>query len=303
MFDSLFSERGLSLDRLKVLIEVRDAGSIAQAAPGDPVRQSQYSRQLRELSEFFGCEVAQRRGKILKLTEQGERLAELAREQLRSLEDFRSECKQQSVAFTIGAGDSLIQWLVIPRLGKIIDEFPGTQFSTTNLRTNEIVQQLTDCRLDFGIIRKNAIAPGLKAVSLGKVSYVALVPDALVKPKTKLSLRHAFETLPLATQTTDGQFTSGLREIAKTLEVPLVPALACQSFPQTLAALRSGRFWAVVPELAVRELPGGVAHRIADSRLSPLDRDAMLAWNPRVVRVRPNAARIAARLEQVLGLK
>ncbi len=58
MFESLFSERGLSLDRLKVLIEVRDAGSIAQAAPGDPVRQSQYSRQLRELSEFFGCEVA-----------------------------------------------------------------------------------------------------------------------------------------------------------------------------------------------------------------------------------------------------
>ena len=38
MFESLFSERGLSLDRLKVLIEVRDAGSIAQAAPGDPVR-------------------------------------------------------------------------------------------------------------------------------------------------------------------------------------------------------------------------------------------------------------------------
>jgi hypothetical protein len=36
-------ERGLSPDRLKVLIEVRNAGSIAQAAPGDPVRQSQYA--------------------------------------------------------------------------------------------------------------------------------------------------------------------------------------------------------------------------------------------------------------------
>src|SRR5215475_1709858 len=97
MFDSLFAERGLSLDRLKVLIEVRDAGSIAQAAPGDPVRQSQYSRQLRELSEFFGCEVAQRRGKLLKLTSQGERLAELGREQLRALEDFRSECREHAV--------------------------------------------------------------------------------------------------------------------------------------------------------------------------------------------------------------
>lgn len=190
MFDALFSERGLSLDRLNVLIEVRDAGSIAQAAPGDPVRQSQYSRQLRELSEFFGCEVAQRRGKILKLTPQGERLAELAREHLRSLEDFRSECKQQSVAFTIGAGDSLIQWLVIPRLGKIIDEFPGTHFATTNLRTNEIVHQLTDCRLDFGIIRKNAMAPGLKSVSLGVVSYAALVPDALAKKPATIAPRN-----------------------------------------------------------------------------------------------------------------
>ena len=302
MFDSLFSERGLSLDRLKVLIEVRDAGSIAQAAPGDPVRQSQFSRQLRELSEFFGCEVAQRRGKILKLTPQGERLAELAREQLRALEDFRSECQSRSIAFTLGAGDSLIQWLVIPQLGKITDEFPGTHFATANLRTNEIVQQLADCRLDFGIIRKNAMAPGLKSVSLGVVTYAALVPAALAKAKTKLSLRHALETLPLATQTSDGQFASGLREIAQTLGVPLSPALACQSFPQTTAALRSGRFWAIVPELAARELPVGVAHRISDPLLQSLDREAMLAWNPRPVRVRPNAAKIAARLQHLLAI-
>jgi DNA-binding transcriptional LysR family regulator len=245
--------------------------------------------------------VAQRRGKILRLSAQGERLAELAREHLRSLEDFRAECRQESVAFTLGAGDSLIQWLVIPRLGRIVDEFPGTHFATANLRTNEIVQQLNDCRLDFGIIRKNAIAPGLKAVSLGIVSYAALVPDSLAKQK-KPSLRQALAELPLATQTTDGQFASGLRAIAKALEVSLAPALACQSFPQTLAALRSGRFWAIVPELAVRELPTGLAHRLSDPRLRELDREAMLAWNPRVIRVRPNAAKIAARLQELLAL-
>jgi len=302
MFENLFAERGLSLDRLKVLIEVRDAGSIAQAAPGDPVRQSQYSRQLRELSEFFGCEVAQRRGKILKLTAQGERLAELARDQLRSLEDFRAECREQSVAFTIGAGDSLIQWLVIPRLGKIIDEFPGTHFATTNLRTNDIVQQLTDSRIDFGIIRKNASAPGLKSVSLGVVSYVALVPDSLARPRKKLSLVQALTDLPLATQTTDGQFTGGLREIAKSFNVSLRPALACQSFPQTMAALRSGRFWAIVPDIAARDVPSTGLHRLPDPSLRHLDREAMLAWNPRLVRVRPNAAKIAARLQAVLAL-
>ncbi len=302
MFETLFSERGLSLDRLKVLIEVRDAGSIAQAAPGDPVRQSQYSRQLRELSEFFGCEVAQRRGKILKLTTEGERLAELAREQLRALDDFRSECKQQSVVFTLGAGDSLIQWLVIPRLGKVVDAFPGTHFATTNLRTNDIVQQLTDCRLDFGIVRKNAIGPGLKAVPLGAVNYVALVPHGLIGRRKKITLREVLSELPLATQTTDGQFTSGLREIADGLDITLAPALSCQSFPQTMAAVRSGRFAAIVPELAVGELDSRSALTLSGDEFRPLAREAMLAWNPRLVRVRPNAARLSGVLQEALRI-
>lgn len=302
MFESLFSERGLSLDRLKVLIEVRDAGSIAAAAPGDPVRQSQYSRQLRELSEFFGCEVAQRRGKILKLTPQGERLAELAREQLRSLDDFRSECREEKVAFTIGAGDSLIQWLVIPRLSAVLDDFPGTRFSTSNLRTNEIVQQLTECRLDFGIIRKNAMAPGLKSVSLGVVSYVALVPEALAAKKKRLALKDVLTELPLATQTTDGQFTSGLRDLAKSLAITLTPALSCQSFPQTLAAVKTGRFAAIVPELAVRDLSPATVHKLTGEPLRVLDREAMLAWNPRLIRIRPNAAKVAANLQKALAI-
>jgi len=302
MFEALFSERGLSLDRLKVLIEVRDAGSIAQAAPSDPVRQSQYSRQLRELSEFFGCEVAQRKGKQLKLTAQGERLSELAREHLRSLDDFRAECRDENVVFTIGAGDSLIQWLVIPRLARIVEAFPGTRFATTNLRTNEIVQQLTEGRIDFGIIRKSAVAPGLKSVSLGIVQYVAVVPEALMGRKAKMTLRDFLAGLPLATQTTDGQFTSGLRELAKSHGLTLAPALACQSFPQTMAAVKSGRFAAIVPEMAVHDLPAGLANRIHDRALQVLDREAMLAWNPRLVRVRPKASKLATKLQHTLSI-
>lgn len=302
MYESLFSERGLSLDRLRVLIEVRDAGSIAQAVPGDLVRQSQYSRQLRELSEFFGCEVAQRRGKILKLTAQGERLAELAREHLRSLDDFRAECRDETVGFTIGAGDSLIQWLVIPRLAGVLDAFPGVRFSTSNLRTNEIVERLADCRLDFGIIRKNAVAPGLKSVSLGVVRYVALVPEPLARRKKKLTLREVLGELPLATQTTDGQFTAGLREVAQSLSITMAPALSCQSFPQTMAAVRSGRFASIVPEIATQDLAAGSVQRVSGEELRPLDREAMLAWNPRLVRVRPNAVRVAANLQKALKI-
>ena len=61
------------------------------------------------------------------------------------------------------------------------------------------------------------------------------------------------------------------------LFVVLTAALARQSFPQTMAALRSGRFWAVVPELAARELPTGIAHRLSNPLLGQLAREAMLA--------------------------
>ena len=128
----------------------------------------------------------------------------------------------------------------------------------------------------------------LISAALGKVSM--------------LTLRQALAELPLATQTTDGQFASGLREIAKSLDVSLAPALACQSFPQTMAALRSGRFWSIVPAIAAHDIPHGTVHQISDGLLGKLEREAMLAWNPRLVRVRPNAAKISARLHQLLTL-
>ena len=61
MFARLFAESGLSLDRLKALVEVGAAGSIVKAADGDPVKQSQYSRQIKELEDFFRVKLLERR--------------------------------------------------------------------------------------------------------------------------------------------------------------------------------------------------------------------------------------------------
>ena len=66
MFENLFSEHGLSLERLRTLQLVSEAGSIAAAARGDTTRQSQYSRQLKELEQFFGTTLT-RRQSIMKM--------------------------------------------------------------------------------------------------------------------------------------------------------------------------------------------------------------------------------------------
>ena len=300
MFDSIFTERGLSLERLRVLIEVYDAGSIARTAPGMTSRHSQFSRQLRELSEFFGCEVAHRRGKLLKLTAEGMRLAELARPFLRDLVDFHTNCRGERVEFTLAAGDSLIQWLVIPRLGALHKAYPMVCFNTMSLQTNEIVEQVGDGRVDFGLIRRNALATGMKFAALGTLSYAAVVPNVITPRAKSPTFSEIFSKLPIAMQTTDGQFSRQVLDIAREEDKNFHPSLSCQSFPQALAAVRSGRFAAIIPELAVKELPAGSVQKITGRPLKQLQREIILVWNPRITKVRPHAGRIALELQRAL---
>jgi len=297
MYENLFSERGLSFDRLRVLVEVHDAGGIAKAAPGDPIRQSQYSRQLRELSEFFGTEVARRQGRELKLTAQGVELAELGRAQLHSLEDFRAVCRSESVDYTIAAGDSLIHWLVIPRLGAVLRKSSSVRFATCNLRTNEIAQRLKDGRVDFGVIRKDAAAAPLKSAPLGLLSFTAVVPKALLSRRADPALREVLGSLPFAAHTSDGQFTQKLRDVAKKLKTELRPTLVCQSFPQALAAVRSGGFGSVLPTLALRDLEPGSYLELPQSPLANLSRSLVLAWNARLPSIRPGAKKVIESLQ------
>ena len=61
-FDRLFDISGLSLDRLRSFLRVVEAGSLTRAALGDVTRQSQYSRQIKELEGYFGTALTRRVG-------------------------------------------------------------------------------------------------------------------------------------------------------------------------------------------------------------------------------------------------
>src|SRR5437870_13546064 len=109
MRESLFAKSGLSLDRLRSFAEIVQAEGITAAAKGDPNRQSQFSRQLKELEEFFGAELLERGRGRFALTSVGKALHEIVQMQFAALDELRRTCAEIPVELSIGAGESLIQ--------------------------------------------------------------------------------------------------------------------------------------------------------------------------------------------------
>ena len=124
MFAQLLREGGLSFDRLQSFCLVAQAGGVTKAAKGEANKQTLYSRQIKELEEFFGTELVRRKGRGIELTPAGERLNKVAREYFAALLDFKSECKGLPVEIVIGAGESIIRWVLLPRLAEIRKEPP-----------------------------------------------------------------------------------------------------------------------------------------------------------------------------------
>src|SRR5262245_49237163 len=123
-FECLFPskrEKFLTLDRLKILEAVDRAGSLIDAAGGDPVRAAWYSKEISRLEGYFEYPLVTRDENKIVTNEDGEQLARLVRDLQRGLVGAVSQKRR---GWRIGAGESLLHWIVTPRLASVASVFP-----------------------------------------------------------------------------------------------------------------------------------------------------------------------------------
>lgn len=287
MFADLLSQGGLSLDRLQSFCLVAEAGGVTRAAKGDPARQSLFSRQIKELEEFFGVELVRRKGRGIALTAAGGRLHLLAREQLLGLSDFKKTVAGKSVELTLAAGDSLIQWLLLPQLRSIREKLPNVTFRVLNLPTAEIAARLREGTVDLGLVRAGSVARPLKTSPLGTISFsLFLAAGMFSTPKAKGVSAEVLARLPLATLEGSGQFRQELQRLTERHKLRLNLQLELSSFPLAARAVETGGYAAILPGIAAADLAGSGAVEVKPDFLRDLSRELILAWNPRLARVR-----------------
>ena len=253
MFEKLFNQGWLSLERLRALVETADFGTITKAAKNDPVRASQYSRQISELEKFFGLELGERRGRRFVLNEAGQRLAKIGRETLISLENYKESGPEATVTVTVGGYDSLFHWLIIPRIRTLESAFPQVRWVFRHHNTAGIVQGLNELTLDIGTLRANAVGKPLKGEYLFKMTYSVFAPVALLKGKPN-DFKSILRSIPLALPHSEGDFQRALDKGVTQDGVVLDVKLDCQSAVEACRAVASGEYCSILPSIATEAL-------------------------------------------------
>jgi DNA-binding transcriptional LysR family regulator len=303
MFNNLFDRRGLSVDRLRALVDVAQAGGIVKAVGSDPVRQSLYSRQIKELDQFFGVELTCLKGRTLALTDAGNKVASAARSFFVSISDIRKELADQPVDICVGAGEATLHWLITDLTGLIQKGFPNTIFTLVNLKTSAVTEALMNRTIDFGVVRSTAVTKSLESIKVGFLNYNLFVPKCLIKknqPKDTINLLHQ---IPLAVLEGDGDYSKQILAVGERLNKPLHIALKCTSLPQISHAIRSGNYAGILPHLACPDLPSDNFLALELKELSLFRRQLSLCWHPRLFSTRDNMEKLSTYIAEVIQKK
>lgn len=238
----------------------------------------------------------------MSLTEAGRRLHVLAREQLLGLRDFKRECAEERTQLTLAAGESIIQWVLLPGLARMPMP-PNITLRLVNLSSAEIASGLADGTLDAGIVREDV--PGkLEALALGTMNFCLFVPSPLLAARNPGALTaRELRRLPLATLEGKGVFRTELERSARHKKVDLNIQLELPSFPLVAKAVQTGMYAGILPGLARGEFKADAVQEFQLPWLRPLSRKMVLAWNPRLARIRPPTSKILPLLKTACCLE
>ncbi|MBN3854901.1 LysR family transcriptional regulator [Paraburkholderia sp. Ac-20340] len=146
----------MKLNQLRALVSVAETGSILEASRKLHVTQSALSKTLKELETNVGATLFVRSSKGVQLTAYGQRLVAHARligENVRRARDDIEEMKGNVVS-EISIGVTPVTALLRPLaeiLSRFRKDFPRVRLRVQELRPNQLLEQVREGTIDFGI--------------------------------------------------------------------------------------------------------------------------------------------------------
>jgi DNA-binding transcriptional LysR family regulator len=244
--DDLPDFRGVTIDRMNSFLQVYTAKGIAKAARRDPIRQSQLSRQVRELEQALDAQLFGRRGRGIEPTPAGTLLAVTIRDFVNGLARVRTA---QRLPIHLAAGGSVLRWLLLPALPMPVkpgdDPCPPVRVEPGD--SGAIREGLEDGSLELGVLRATDVTGPLAGTALGDVEYAWFCARSLVPIAPEATPAALGAAAPLVDIYGEPELNAMFRELG-------APLMRVESFREAAELIRAGQCAGVLPLFAAQEL-------------------------------------------------
>ncbi len=310
MFDSVFTRKGLSLERLRSFCEVAQAGSIAQAVEDTHRKQPSYSRDIAELERYFESPLfartlgRTRSGKRMAgLTAQGRALFAATNDIFRRLDECR-EFNEIPSHIDIGGGETVMQWIVGAHLPALTAALKTTLDLTNYANQHDALLALQDGRLDYAIVEESAVAAAsfpAQARTLATLTFTLYIHSDWLRSTSPQARARLLSRVPWIALRDMRQPAAAAVADMKNAGIAVHLAATLSTFRQTETALRGRKLAAFLPTIADRDMRAMGFQKIEHPALQHVTVPLSLLYNEDRQPQRPFLPAVAETLVRIMA--
>jgi DNA-binding transcriptional LysR family regulator len=291
---------------MQTFVRIVEAGSLSGAAAQLGATQPTVSRRLQALEQWFGVRLLQRSTHSMKLTEDGQRCYERAKELLMAWEAFEADLRgvgdEPEGTLRVVAPHAFGQQLLVEPLVRYLQQYPGVSIEwLLQDDTRSMVAEGVDCAIQVGEVSD----PSAVAIKLSEVKRIVVAAPGLLATRQFPVEPAALEGLPWLAFSTYYRSEVTLLHSAtgQAQRLSIKPRMSTDSLYALRSAallglglavisvwvvnddLASGRLVQVLPQWSAPPLPVFLAYRHANFYPARLRRfvEAMKHAMPKVV--------------------
>jgi DNA-binding transcriptional LysR family regulator len=243
------NKKGFSIERLAALASVAEHGGIMNAAGGDATRQSQLSRQMKELEGFFDFALLDRSSTPHQVTDAGRQIARHTELFLQSMKSSVDHFANERPCVSLAAGESIIQWFLIPMLAKKLTQKNSPRVRFLNQTSSQTVDRLINGIVDIGIIKESSKRGSLAFKEISSYHSDVLYHPAHFKPG-KNPTWASLASMPIAIQDHSDSLRATIDRLNSDLDTCPQIIAECTSYPQVLELVMNGSCVGILPRIA-----------------------------------------------------
>ena len=183
-----------TLQQLAYLVALADAGHFGRAAAASHVSQPALSAQIRELERRLGTPLVERLGRGIRFTPAGEAVVERARRLIRDVDELIEEVGaaegELAGRLVLGVIPTVAPYVLGALVPTLVNRFPAADVRLEELRTETLVAQLRDGRIDLALCALPVDGDDLRHAVLAEDPFLLAVPEghALARGRGPVSI-------------------------------------------------------------------------------------------------------------------